>query len=236
MQPELNKIEQFTPSSEACEEEISAITSKEVDKIFSALATAQGEFSCAGESANNPYFNSKYANFSSLKKASKNHLTKNGLCVLHIPKTINGKRHLVTIIGHSSGQWIQGDMEVPMPKSEVSVDKYGKEKKVNILQAMGSSITYLCRYAYKSMLGLATGEDKDDDDAESYPCELEMCSSEEWNSLIALIKKLDPDSKKSILDKIKEKGIESSKKMTKDFYLECVSQVSLQLVKMEKRE
>lgn len=234
MQSELNKIEPFTPSSEGCEEEITVISSKETDKIFSALAIAQGEFSCAGEGANNPYFNSKYANFLSLKKASQKHLTKNGLCVLHIPKTIDGRRHLVTLIGHSSGQWIRGDMEVPMPKSETTLDKRGQEKKVNILQAMGSSITYLCRYAYKSMLGITTGEDKDDDDGESYPCESsEMCSSEEWNTLVALIKKLDPDSKKSILDQIKEKGVDSAKKMTKAFFLECMSQVSLTLVKSE---
>lgn len=229
MQSELNKIEPFTPSQEGEGEEIAVISSKEVDKIFAALAIAQGEFSCAGEGASNPYFNSKYANFSSLKKASQKHLTKNGLCVSHIPTTINGRRHLVTIIGHSSGQWIKGDMEIPMPKSETSVDKYGKEKKVNILQAMGSSITYLCRYAYKSMLGITTGEDKDDDDGESYPCEVEMCSSSDWESLISLIKALNPEDKKNILEKLHSKGMISRQKTTKEFFLKLMEEFSLKI-------
>jgi len=38
MQSELNKIEPFTPSQEGEGEEIAVISSKEVDKIFSALA------------------------------------------------------------------------------------------------------------------------------------------------------------------------------------------------------
>jgi|JI102314A2RNA_FD_contig_31_3301250_length_1868_multi_4_in_0_out_0_2 hypothetical protein len=235
MQSELNKIEPFTPSQEGEGEEIAVISSKEVDKIFSALAIAQGEFSCAEEGASNPYFNSKYANFSSLKKASQKHLTKNGLCVSHIPTTINGKRHLVTIIGHSSGQWIKGDMEIPMPKSETSVDKYGKEKKVNILQAMGSSITYLCRYAYKSMLGITTGEDKDDDDGESYPCEIEMCSQEEYETLNSLIKQLGKDAAENMCAYLKKQNCDSKEKMTRAFCLEWIKRISNKLDQLKSK-
>lgn len=141
--------------------EIELEHSQQMDQLFGAMATAQGAMSAAAKDSNNPFFNSKYADLSSVWNACREALSKNNICVIQTTKSENDRLHLVTLLGHSSGQWIKGTIEIKVKIVEGELDKYGKIKKVNELQLLGSYFTYLRRYCLSAMVGVAPDEDDD---------------------------------------------------------------------------
>lgn len=123
--------------------------SSEVKDLFAALAKAQGDMPAASLNKTNPYFKSRYADFSEIVKASRPSLTKNGLGVLQeIKITEDGQSVLHTILTHASGQWIESRMRIIPPKNDI--------------QSISSYVTYLKRLCYASLIGVAIGEDDDD--------------------------------------------------------------------------
>ena len=124
--------------------------SAELGELFGALAKAQAAMETAGKDSANPFFKSRYADLSSIVKASRKALTSNGLCVVQTVRQVDGSQYLVTRLGHSSGQWMESRMEINPPKNDV--------------QTIGSYITYLRRYAYASICGVVAADE--DDDAE----------------------------------------------------------------------
>ena len=118
--------------------------SEQLNELFAALSKAQAEMHIAGLTATNPFFKSKYADLKELVLASRPSLTKHGLAVSQVVH-IN---ELVTILGHSSGQYISSSIEIRPTKTDV--------------QAYGSYITYLRRYAYAAIVGVVTGDEDDD--------------------------------------------------------------------------
>jgi hypothetical protein len=126
--------------------------SAELNELFAALAKAQSEMRVAGKDSNNPFFKSKYADLASVVAASRPVLTKNGLCVMQsIHVSEQGQRTLVTILGHSSGQYISSTVEIKPLKED--------------MQSLGSAITYMRRYSYASLVGVIA--DDEDDDGET---------------------------------------------------------------------
>ena len=63
-----------------------------------------------------------------------------------------GGQYLVTTLAHSSGEWIRG---------QLTIGTDGANKGVNLNQALGSSISYMRRYALAAIVGVI----QDDDDA-----------------------------------------------------------------------
>ncbi len=125
--------------------------SEQLNELFSALAKAQAEMAVAELSSSNPFFKSKYADFTTIVKASRPSLTKNGLCVIQQILPNEGFGTLHTVLGHSSGQFIESQVEIKPIKADV--------------QSVGSYITYLKRYSYAALVGLTTGEEDDDGEA-----------------------------------------------------------------------
>lgn len=96
-----------------------------------------------------------YAEFSDIRAAVKDILSDNGLSVIQSTSaTPSGGTILLTTLLHDSGQWIRGEMPVRLPEGETGP------------QAFGSALTYAKRYAYTSILGLATEDDDDGNTAE----------------------------------------------------------------------
>lgn len=123
--------------------------SSEVNELFAALAKAQAEMHVAGLGNVNPYFKSKYADLATLVKASRPALTKFGLSVTQqILPNEDGQNILITILGHSSGQWIESRMRILPPKTDI--------------QTFGSYITYLRRYSYGALIGIVSSAEDDD--------------------------------------------------------------------------
>lgn len=125
--------------------------SPQVNEIFAALAKAQGVMKVASMASENPYFKNRYADLTSIVRASRDALTMNGLCVIQQILHEDGQSILYTTLAHSSGQWIQSAMRILPAKNDV--------------QSLGSYITYLKRYSYAALIGVVT-DDNSDDDAE----------------------------------------------------------------------
>lgn len=128
------------------------LMSDQIDQLATALAKAQAEFSIAGLNQKNPFFKSNYADYQAVVNATRPALSKYGLSVSHPPcVSDDGQSYLVTLLMHSSGQWIKSKARHNPQKSDV--------------QALASYNTYLRRMCYSSIVGAVTGEI--DDDGES---------------------------------------------------------------------
>lgn len=130
------------------------IMSSEINELAMALSKAQGEFDIAGKSSANPFFKSSYADFTAVVNASRPALVKNGLSVLQsVFNMEDGHSYLVTLLLHSSGQWIK------------SKAKHSPQK--NDVQSLSSYNTYLKRMCYTSLVGVITGDSDDDGNSAS---------------------------------------------------------------------
>lgn len=127
--------------------------SAEMGEMFVALAKAQGSIKDAKMDKENPHFRSKYASLSSVHDAIKAELSKNGIAVSQHCHSADGKSvTIITLLGHSSGQWMQSSLTMPLDKVTP--------------QGMGSAITYGRRYALAAVVGIASDEDDDGNVAE----------------------------------------------------------------------
>lgn len=130
-----------------------SMESAETGELYGALAKAQGEMDLAKLSAVNPFFKSNYADMASVVKASRGALSKHGLCVIQ-RLLWDGMLMLKTRLGHSSGQYVESVVPIEPVKKDV--------------QSFGSYITYMKRYAYMAIVGVAGGEEDDDGEAEMH--------------------------------------------------------------------
>lgn len=119
--------------------------SESIAKLAEALSKAQGQIKNAVKDSANPYFKSKYADLASVWDACRNELAANGLAVVQIPAMRDGKVCVTTVLMHSSGEWIDGDLELTPVKSDP--------------QGAGSAITYARRYALAGFAGIAPEDD-----------------------------------------------------------------------------
>jgi|ERR1051326_8217379 predicted aconitase len=131
--------------------------SESIDQLITALAKAQGEMSSASKDSKG--YNYKYADLASVWEACRGPLSHNGLAITQIETQNETGDILVTILGHSSGQWIRSIMPIRVKQSS---------GKTNELQEMGSVLTYLRRYSLSAIVGVAPAEDDDGVTASSY--------------------------------------------------------------------
>jgi hypothetical protein len=131
-----------------------SMMSPQINELACALAKAQSEFEIAGKASANPFFKSKYADLTAVVNASRPALVKNGLSVIQSVMNMNdGHSYLVTLLIHSSGQWIKSKAKHSPVKNDV--------------QSLSSYNTYLKRMCYSSLVGVLTGDDDDDGNAAS---------------------------------------------------------------------
>lgn len=130
-------------------------------KVYQALFEARKEFATVRKTAENPYFDSKYANLQTLIQATEPALQKHGIIITQLPgEFVEGKfLTLTTVVYHTpSGQSIETRQQVPAYKS--GKDKSGGDGVMRIdAQSYGSALTYARRYAYQSILGLVAEDD-----------------------------------------------------------------------------
>jgi hypothetical protein len=138
--------------------------SVEIDQLAAALAAAQGEMRHAAKDRENDQLRSRYATLASVIDACREPLSKNGLAVIQRAHEISylsdveGRVTVTTLLTHSSGQWVLDVLTVPM---ERVVSKLGNKQ--TWIQAIGAAFTYARRYALSAMVGVAAGDDEDDD-------------------------------------------------------------------------
>ena len=129
-----------------------------MSNLASALSKAQGEMSTASKNGFNPHFRSNFSTLEDLIEASRLALTKYGLSVCQYPHSDGDTTYLVTKLKHASGQEEVSQVRIVL-------------KDPSDIQKLGSAMSYLKRYAYASMCGIATSENEDDGNTISSPVE-----------------------------------------------------------------
>ena len=131
-------------------------TSEQLNELFTALSRAQGEIRPALKDRENPHLRSKYADLGSVWEACRDVLARHGLTVTQWPLSPEGASGitLMTILGHTSGQYIRAAYTMPVGKGDA--------------QSHGSALTYARRYALSAVLGIVADDD-DDGQAASRP-------------------------------------------------------------------
>lgn len=121
--------------------------SEQINELAEALCQAQAKLESAKKDANNPFFKSKYATLESSWEACRDVLTSNGISVVQQPlKTSqNGTVCVRTTLLHKSGQWIYGEIELPVSKPDA--------------QGYGSAISYARRYGLQALVGICAEDD-----------------------------------------------------------------------------
>jgi hypothetical protein len=130
--------------------------SEQINELATALSKFQGELPTVGKNKTvkivtkaGRTISFSYAELSAILSAIKNPLSKHGLSVSQDFQRDGERYHIVTLLFHSSGQWL---------KSELPLNVHAAD-----IKDLGSQITYSRRYALTSMLGICA----DDDDEET---------------------------------------------------------------------
>ncbi|MBF5007631.1 ERF family protein [Diaphorobacter caeni] len=123
------------------------ITSESLAKIAPAVLAAQQTITFAAKDAVNGHLRNKYADLPAVIDAVKTALNDNGIAFMQTGSpSDDGKLHLTTRLLHTSGEWLQDTIVMPLPKQDP--------------QGYGSAMTYARRYGLASITGLY----QDDDD------------------------------------------------------------------------
>lgn len=125
--------------------------SEDIKELVSALSKAQGKMETAKFNRVNPHYKNRYADFTAVMDACRHPLADNGLSIMQYCETINDKLTLVTMLAHTSGQWIKSYF----PLNPVNMTS----------QAIGSAMTYAKRYSLSAMLGIVSDDEDDDGEA-----------------------------------------------------------------------
>tara|TARA_R110000772_G_scaffold267473_2_gene391648 strand:+ start:443 stop:961 length:519 start_codon:yes stop_codon:yes gene_type:complete len=116
-------------------------------ELLKALSVFQGELENVEKAkAGHGY---KYATLGHCIDAAKSMLAKNGLSVVQLMgNNDKGDNTMQTVLGHSSGEYISSMCVIPIAKLQGGGGS-------NPAQIMGASITYMRRYQYAAIIGLA---------------------------------------------------------------------------------
>ena len=125
--------------------------SESITHLAAALAKAQAEMPVAVFDATNPFLKSKYASLGSVIQASRPILAKHKLSLVQFPISDATSIGVESILTHESGEFVAERILIPLTEEK------GKSK----VQSAGSTLTYLRRYSWASILGMYSDEDSD---------------------------------------------------------------------------
>ena len=126
-------------------ERLEAYTPELYGELFAALSKAQADMGAAKKDKENPFFKSSYADLNSVIQAAKKPLADNDLAVVQLLQGNGEGVSVETFLTHSSGQHMKSTLQLDPTKLDP--------------QGYGSAITYMRRYAYAAIVGLAQADD-----------------------------------------------------------------------------
>jgi hypothetical protein len=155
--------------------------SESITHLAAALAKAQGEMPVAVFDAANPFLKTKYASLGAVIQSSRPILAKHKLSLVQFPISFSALEQVFSpgqpspglrppsptplgeglrgveyigiesILTHESGEFVSEKILIPLTEEK------GKSK----VQSAGSTLTYLRRYSWASILGMYSDEDSD---------------------------------------------------------------------------
>jgi hypothetical protein len=171
--------------------------SESIMEIAKALCQFQAEIKNPANSANNPFFKSKYAPLNEILNLVRPSLSKYGLSVLQMPSSNDGDVVITTLLMHSSGEWIES---CPLRMKPAKNDPQG----------IGSAITYGRRYALSAILGISSEDDDDGNSASDNSHQQNNSGKSKDNKQdkqAGKIATISPAQQKLIFAKAAEKGL-----------------------------
>jgi hypothetical protein len=176
--------------------------SNTIAEILKALSKTQGKLESALKDKENPFFKSKYADLSSIWSVCRQPLSENELSIIQTIEGTKTDMFLVTILGHSSGEWIKSKLPLIIQKQDA--------------QGVGSAISYARRYALSAMIGVCQ-EDDDGERSISRKTENQRTESpkvdkpkkEEVDHLISLISQCPQKHQDKVKNFMENKNIKS---------------------------
>ncbi len=131
------------------------MNSEQIEKLAMALAKAQGEITVAHKETYNGFHKSKYSDLASCWDACRTALSQNELSVVQYPGNSEPNYlNLITLLLHSSGQWIKGSIRM---KLQTRKKDHGWVDSTDP-QTYGVTMTYARRYGLMAMVGIAPGD------------------------------------------------------------------------------
>lgn len=121
------------------------LSSPTIGNLALALSKAQGLTQPAKKDKENPFFKSTYADLASVWDVIKKPFSDNELSIVQSSLVKGGNLYLITILSHSSGEWIKSTYPIKPTKDDP--------------QGVGSAITYARRYALAAIAGVCTEDD-----------------------------------------------------------------------------
>lgn len=126
--------------------------SESIAELAKALASFHSEVKQPLKDKANPFFKSKYVPLENVVEAITDIAPKHGLSFMQYPVNQDTKVGIVTILMHSSGEFVETDPVFARPAKDDA-------------QATGSVITYLKRYSLSAVFGITSDEDDDGNNA-----------------------------------------------------------------------
>lgn len=126
--------------------------SEDSKDLFAALSKFQGELDNATKGPKKQGLTYQYADLAACINAAKPHLLNNGLAVIQLLGMNDNKHTITTMLTHSSGQYISSESDLPQAVLHGSGGK-------NPVQVVGSAITYMRRYCFAAITGMAQEDD-----------------------------------------------------------------------------
>lgn len=124
-------------------------TSEQINEIGTALAKAQATMPHAKMSRENPFYKAPYSTLADIGDAIQATFPQQGLSYSQGLLTEPGRPPvLVTLLIHSSGQWLSSSLELVLPEKVTP-------------QTFKSSLTLLRRAALEAIAGITSNEDDD---------------------------------------------------------------------------
>lgn len=155
---------------------------KEAEQAFNrAFAAAMAEMPDVPKTGFNPHLKRKYSTLDDLIRTARPVLARHGLSLNWQTGEENDRIKVRAIVRHAEGHSI--DTELTGPR-----DKSGS---MNVLQGGGSTETYLKRYTGFAILGLSSGDERDDDGRN--PVSAETITEDQFRELRAKIDEVGID-------------------------------------------
>lgn len=126
--------------------------SDQTNELFAALSVFQGDLEHAKKDISKKGLAYKYADLAGCIDTAKPVLSANGLAVTQLMGSNGDGQTLITMLTHKSGQYISS--ETPMPNGKLQ-GAAGS----NPVQVLGSVITYMRRYTFAAITGMAQEDD-----------------------------------------------------------------------------